>query len=228
MATLTDEEMAALEAKEAKRPAMTDEEMADYEALQGRPDPAVMKSRRERVVDYLKSRPAAIADTAKSLVTPGGGVDQAFAGRYLMGLPATVEAAADTAPAALRALAGGPSVGDEWRRNLAKRRAPYEAAEAKEPGAALVGSMLAPNLAGKATAGQRVLSSGTPSFGPTKPNGPSISRCICATAISFCCLCSSVPVPSPTFTVKSVRSRHSCGLTVTYFPFMRTMRCLSW
>ena len=48
MATLTDEEMAALEAKEAKRPAMTDEEMADYEALQGRPDPAVMKSRRER------------------------------------------------------------------------------------------------------------------------------------------------------------------------------------
>lgn len=163
MATLTDEEMAALEAKEAKRPAMTDEEMADYEALQGRPDPAVMKSRRERVVDYLKSRPAAIADTAKSLVTPGGGVDQAFAGRYLMGLPATVEAAADTAPAALRALAGGPSVGDEWRRNLAKRRAPYEAAEAKQPGAALVGSMLAPNLAGKATAGQRVMSAGAQS-----------------------------------------------------------------
>ena len=37
MAILTDEEMAALEAKEPKKPTMSDEEMADYEALLGQP-----------------------------------------------------------------------------------------------------------------------------------------------------------------------------------------------
>lgn len=119
---------------------------------------ASAKSTRERVVEYLKSRPAAIADTAKSLVTEGGGVDQAFASKYLMGLPAVAEAAIDTAPAAGRALMGGPSISDDWRRNLAKRQKPYDDAEQKHPGVALTGALLAPNLAGKATAGQRVTS----------------------------------------------------------------------
>lgn len=123
-------------------------------------------SARERVVEYLRSRPAAIADTGKALVTKGGGVDQAFADRYLMGLPAAAEAAIDTAPTVGRAIIGAQSsdaIGPEWSRNFAKRRAPYAAAEAKEPGAALIGSMLGPNIAGKATAGQRMLSSGAQS-----------------------------------------------------------------
>lgn len=122
---------------------------------------AEMKSRRERVLEYLKSRPAAIADTAKSLVTEGGGVDQAFASRYLMGLPAVVEAAIDTAPTFARKLVGNPGdVSAEWDRNFAKRRAPYAAAEEKHPGVALIGSLFAPSLAGKATAGQRIASAG--------------------------------------------------------------------
>lgn len=138
-----------------------DEPLPSREATQDEREAAGGLPLVERAARYLKSRPAAIADTAKSLVTPGGGVDQAFASRYLMGLPAVAEAAIDTAPAVARKLVGNPGdVSAEWDRNLAKRRAPYAAAEEKHPGVALTGSLLAPSLAGKATAGQRVASAG--------------------------------------------------------------------
>lgn len=88
MAGLTDEEIAALEDK----PGLTDEQVADYEALQGaqQSNPAVMRSRRERVLEAIKGMPAAAkriggkaldfqyqamrhpVDAAKELVSPDG------------------------------------------------------------------------------------------------------------------------------------------------------------
>lgn len=140
-----------------------DEPLPSREATQDEREAAGGLPLVERAARYLKSRPAAIADTAKSLVTPGGGVDRAFADRYLMGLPAVAEAAIDTAPTVVRAVVGAGSsdaIGPEWSKNFAKRRAPYAAAEEKHPGVALTGSLLSPSLAGKATAGQRVASAG--------------------------------------------------------------------
>lgn len=160
MAILTDEEMAALEAKEPKKPTMSDEEMADYEALLGQPQsrPEVMKSRRERVAEYLTSRPQAIADTGKALVTPGGGVAASFANGRFAGVVPYLSAGVSTAGDVLRAAAGNPTeidslsgVGDAYNRNLARIKPLYDEAEAKEPGANVLGALSFPNPLGNAS-----------------------------------------------------------------------------
>lgn len=121
--------------------------------------PEVMDARKSRLVEYLKSRPAAIADTARNLVSPDGKVAESFAGGFTLGVVPYLSAAVDAAPVALRKLAGNPGdVTGTFNKSLDRNRAMFDAAEREEPAVAFLGQALSPNLAGKATAGQRMTS----------------------------------------------------------------------
>lgn len=119
--------------------------------------PAVMKSRRERVAQYLKSRPAAIEDTARNLVSENGKVAPSFANGRFGGTLPYLSAGIDTIPAVLRKAAGNSEdIGATYDRNLERIKPLYERAEKEEPGANLAGAMTFPNPLGNASVAARM------------------------------------------------------------------------
>lgn len=123
--------------------------------------PEVMADRKSRLVDYIRSRPAAIADTARNLVSEDGKVAPSFANGRFGGTLPYLSAAIDTAPAVARKLAGNQEdIGATYDRNLARIKPLYEAAEKAEPAANVVGALSFPNPLGNATRGARMAGAG--------------------------------------------------------------------
>jgi hypothetical protein len=121
-------------------------------ALMPVPEPTKL----ERMAEYIRNTPKRVSD---SLTNPQ--FSQSFAGGQSMGVVPYLSAAIDTAPTALRALAGNPGdVSGTYSRALQRIQGGYDAAEKAEPLANIAGQAAAPNIAGKATAGRRVLSAG--------------------------------------------------------------------